>query len=306
VPFLNAVRDVDALEGGPMMSSAPTGPHRSHCERPGCFDAAMGILCEVPEHRGHDDDADEGYTRYPKVEGCTVVCDWHGSTEEYQVTHAKPGTLILVVPDPRSEARFSIDPGSGIVTADLSNQQALVYFEGNRSGAENIITLADRADHAADRLVQQYPTIAKSLLPSTLLHRVGVLDLTTGTITVDDDAARVKLATWMRVAAVADAELLTTSHTHTLARTPLVLRRHNRLDQAYQLPAAEIAAGLLASPFGELFRGGWPLDRALRSYLAANEEAGGLQSAFEAEAYAGIFEAVRELVVRAERTGARQ
>jgi hypothetical protein len=247
-----------------MMSSAPTGPHRSHCERPGCFDAAMGILCEVPEHRGHDDDADEGYTRYPKVEGCTVVCDWHGSTEEYQVTHAKPGTLILLV------------------------------------------TLADRADRAADRLVQQYPTIASSLLPSALLHRVGVLDLTTGTITLDDDAARVKLAAWMGVAEVADAELLTTSHPHALARTPLVLRRDNRLDQAYQLPAAEIAAGLLASPFGDLFRGGWPLDRALRSYLAANKEAGGLQSAFEAEAYAGIFEAVRELVVRAERTGARQ
>lgn len=71
----------------------------------------------------------------------------------------------------------SIDPKSGIVGVPARiDKNTLVYYEGNRYGAVNIVTWADRVDHAADRLRTDYPTVAKAMVPTDQLTPVGTWD----------------------------------------------------------------------------------------------------------------------------------
>lgn len=70
----------------------------------------------------------------------------------------------------------------------------LVYFEGNIYSTGNIVTFADRVYHAADRLVANYPTVAKSVVKVEALLEVGVFDHTARVLRIDNDAA---LAAWL-------------------------------------------------------------------------------------------------------------
>ena len=93
-----------------------------------------------------------------------------------------------------------IDPGSGIVGRNFAGSHPWhgieVYFEGNRFGSSNIKTFADRVYHAADRMVTNYPTVARAVMPVADLERVGTFDGQRVSL-VSDGGALTRLARWI-------------------------------------------------------------------------------------------------------------
>lgn len=71
----------------------------------------------------------------------------------------------------------------------------------------------------------------------------------------------------------------------------LLLYRCNRRDGAYVRSGAQIAEAFVDSRFYRTFQAGWPLDRALRAFITA-PEADGLNSTFEEDGYAAVFDVV--------------
>ena len=94
--------------------------------------------------------------------------------------------LLVLVPKPGTDAERTIDAGSGIVCDPLhvisgvlvSDERIEVYYEGNRYGASNMQTFEDKVKHAAGRLSERYPTIAKAMLPRTQFAAVGMFQFT--------------------------------------------------------------------------------------------------------------------------------
>ena len=84
-------------------------------------------------------------------------------------------SYTVLVPKPGTRAADIIDHGSGIVSEGIIDTEGRieVYFEGNRHGAENLRTYAQRVGSAAGRLVQRYPTIARATCASDDFHVVG-------------------------------------------------------------------------------------------------------------------------------------
>lgn len=69
-------------------------------------------------------------------------------------------------------------PKSGLVGVPAADDRVLVYYEGNKYGAENMRTWADKLYHAADRLLWKgigYPTIAFAFVPRDDVLMVGQL-----------------------------------------------------------------------------------------------------------------------------------
>lgn len=84
---------------------------------------------------------------------------------------SRPTEALIYIPAPDSD-RLRIDPGSGIVgTSALSEDQILLYFEGNRYDVENLRRYEQRIKQAAGRLFQRYPTIARMNLPADEVAR---------------------------------------------------------------------------------------------------------------------------------------
>jgi hypothetical protein len=91
--------------------------------------------------------------------------------------------LAVYVSDPDAPADAArtvahIDRGSGIVgkrivEADPAESPLLVYYEGNRYGAENMRLYAERVYHAASRMQEDYPTVATSVVRRDALLHVG-------------------------------------------------------------------------------------------------------------------------------------
>lgn len=100
----------------------------------------------------------------------------------------EPGTVYV----PRGPG--VVDRGSGIVGRLGPDGRLTVYFEGNRYGAANIVTWADRVAVAQDRLTQQYPTVARSTVPLAAMCAVGRFDGTR--ITVHPGAETI-VARWL-------------------------------------------------------------------------------------------------------------
>lgn len=96
---------------------------------------------------------------------------------------------------------LSIDPMSGIVgvPARLADH-TLIYYEGNRYNASNIVTWADRVEHAAGRLTWQgvgYPTIALAMVQTEWLTAVGTFD--GREITLLDEVAANRVYTYLEL-----------------------------------------------------------------------------------------------------------
>lgn len=89
---------------------------------------------------------------------------------------------------------LGIDEGSGVVGHDTGGDRILVDFEGNRFGASNIITFADRVYHAASRQEHDYPTIARKFVPRELLVEIGWFDGDRVQVPPGNEDA---LATWL-------------------------------------------------------------------------------------------------------------
>lgn len=92
--------------------------------------------------------------------------------------------LNVYVPKPQTPAWFHIDRRSGIVGTPgkrCEPDHIEVDYEGNRFGAMNIVTWADRVHHAADRHTfndgRGYPTVARMTTPAHDLTLVGTFNL---------------------------------------------------------------------------------------------------------------------------------
>jgi hypothetical protein len=65
--------------------------------------------------------------------------------------------------------------------------RVLVYFEGNKYGASNMATYADRAMFDHWRMRERYPTVAQAAVAAEQLVRIGMLDPERGAIELVDD-----------------------------------------------------------------------------------------------------------------------
>ncbi len=114
-----------------------------------------------------------------------------------------PADLELTIYVPVDDARMvgnGIAPGSGIVGIPVGDDLVMICYEGWVHGA---MQYADRdvngrweagVQHAADRLVTAYPTVARAYVPPDRLRPIGTYNPTTNNIAVTDDAA---LGAWL-------------------------------------------------------------------------------------------------------------
>ena len=69
-----------------------------------------------------------------------------------QMGHHQDMEMRLWIPDEHTPAAEWVLPGSALVSVACSGEQVVCSYEGNKYGAVNIVTLADKAMHAAGRL----------------------------------------------------------------------------------------------------------------------------------------------------------
>jgi hypothetical protein len=90
-------------------------------------------------------------------------------------------TLIVYVPNEAGrEALRHLVPGTALVAVaagEDADGRIEAYFEGNVYNSECMKTFNDRAFHAASRLLERYPTIAKGRFDRTLLTPVGTMEM---------------------------------------------------------------------------------------------------------------------------------
>ena len=117
----------------------------------------------------------------------------------------------LVVYAPREGALPQIIRGSGIVgsPARLDPGRVVIDFEGNRYGAANLVTYADRVRQAAGRHRERYPTSARAAVRLDALVPIGVFD--GFAVWLDDEDCHDLLARWLELESVPMRELVVTS-----------------------------------------------------------------------------------------------
>jgi hypothetical protein len=123
----------------------------------------------------------------------------------------------VYIPDDAAPHRISIsvnhiDAKSAIVSdPNPSGDMIVIYYEGNRYGASEIVTLADRARRATERLVAKAATVAMCAVPRAALLQVGVLNPWRGIDLIEDPATVAALARWLELLddGVDSAELYT-------------------------------------------------------------------------------------------------
>ncbi len=132
---------------------------------------------------------------------CTVC----GAAPQYheRAQYLPAGMELTLYAPAFPEANLGIAPGSAIVGVPLLDdgpQAVLVCYEGWVHGA---MQYADRdahgrweagVEHAADRLITAYPSVARKVLPIHALRPIGTYSPTTNSIAVTDDAA---LVAWL-------------------------------------------------------------------------------------------------------------
>jgi hypothetical protein len=79
----------------------------------------------------------------------------------------------VYIPHPESSLVRSIDRGSGIVGVDAGGGRVLIYYEGNRYGAENLVRYAERVEQADGRLQSDYPTVARAVVAAREVVPIG-------------------------------------------------------------------------------------------------------------------------------------
>jgi len=80
----------------------------------------------------------------------------------------------VVVPRAGSNLHNTLLKGSAIIVArESGDDHLLVYFEGNKYNACNIKTFEDKCLHAAGRLIEHYPTVARTYVKASEVIKVG-------------------------------------------------------------------------------------------------------------------------------------
>lgn len=110
-------------------------------------------------------------------------------------------TVNVYVPAPGAKMLASLlDPGSAIAGIELQGGDVLIYYEGGRYGQVGFDRYETRLLHAAGRLVQRYPTVARSVEAADDLVCVGTYDVETCELRIENAEP---LARW-----IGDGELV--------------------------------------------------------------------------------------------------
>jgi hypothetical protein len=88
-------------------------------------------------------------------------------------------------------AIVSSSPGSGD-----PDERIVVYFEGNIYGGDALRRFADRVLHAADRLIQDYPTVATAVFRRGELFEVAYFHVGRGEIVFHDPGCAARTGVW--------------------------------------------------------------------------------------------------------------
>ncbi len=88
----------------------------------------------------------------------------------------------------------------GVPNTRNPDEAVLVYYESNRIGATNIITFADRARRAYERLVDHAPTIARAYVPRDELRAIGTYHHREGRVAVNRGDHLAALCIWLDIA----------------------------------------------------------------------------------------------------------
>lgn len=116
--------------------------------------------------------------------------------------------IVVYVPAGGSAATDGIASQSAIVgRPEPEGDHVKIYFEGALYRPENMKTLADRALHAAGRLEQDYPTVAKRFVPREALIAVGIFDPGQGRILLTGPHSEREVARWLQADELDPAEL---------------------------------------------------------------------------------------------------
>ena len=143
-----------------------------------------------------------------------------------QMWHHQDMEMRLWIPDEHTPAAEWVLPGSALVSVACSGEQVVCSYEGNKHGAVNIVTLADKAMHAAGRLRTGYPTAAVRSFRRSELVPVGFYDEEQGELHITG-GAHANVARWVGCAlSELSVELLTTgSMAHEVQRALRALDR---------------------------------------------------------------------------------
>jgi hypothetical protein len=150
--------------------------------------------------------------------------------------------IVVYLPTGSHRATADIVRGSAIVGQPRSgSDEVTIYFEGAIYDQQNVRTLADRAKHAAGRMVEEYPTTAMRVVPRDALVVVGTFDLREGRILLTGPHSERAVADWLGSPRLNPAELRpSTEHEATIGRAA-----HAQVDSNFA--AAPVEPGLLRS-----------------------------------------------------------
>jgi hypothetical protein len=116
--------------------------------------------------------------------------------------------IIVYLPSGSDPSTARIVRGSAIVgQPQPGSDQVRIYFEGAIYDQLNVRALADRASHAAGRMVEEYPTTATGVVPRDALVVVGTFDLREGRILLTGPHSERAVADWLGVPRLDPAEL---------------------------------------------------------------------------------------------------
>lgn len=116
--------------------------------------------------------------------------------------------IVVYVPSGGFAATEDIASKSAIVgRPEPGGEHVKIYYEGALHRQANMKTLADRALHAAGRLEQDYPTVARRVVPREALVAVGTFDPSQGRILLTGPHSEREVARWLGAAELDPAEL---------------------------------------------------------------------------------------------------
>lgn len=96
-----------------------------------------------------------------------------------------------------SYAFDTITRKSGVVGSIRPTGDIILDFEGNKYGATNIVTYADRVMQAAGRHVVRYPTVARMVVPIREVMAIGYWDESLGRVMIVNDSRYELLKEWL-------------------------------------------------------------------------------------------------------------
>jgi hypothetical protein len=108
-------------------------------------------------------------------------------------------TAVVYVPSGDHLATLLIAAGSGIVGRPDGSGRTEIYFEGGIRGQVNMSSLADRVSHAYDRMVTEYPTTARMVMPDDALVAVGTFSPREGRIELTGPDSEARVARWLSI-----------------------------------------------------------------------------------------------------------